>query len=246
MQATCGLKMLHHNFHVPAVQQPATEYQTMETQDSETKRSPGIGFTDRTVSTQRKVQKWFKFSQHLRHLNMIPWMCMHGTQIVSFPFENKYPACPDVQSFWWLYCWIKKTSVSLCAAALSEQSCTTHSVRRRADMPSQAGKTHRVMISKCLVKLSKHNSSFVPICCIAALNQIAFFCMLGHCFVSLSVCLSICLFEQESGPWISELQALDVCDLKADVHSSICVNRSHKQSFSNSEDSATFGGMSDL
>lgn len=45
--------MLHHNFHVPAVQQPALEYQTMETQDSETKRSPGIGFTDRTDKSQQ-------------------------------------------------------------------------------------------------------------------------------------------------------------------------------------------------
>lgn len=123
-QSTCGLKMLHHNFHVPAVQQPASEYQTMETQDSETERSPGIGFTDRTVSTQRKVQKWFKFLHHLRHLNMIPWMCTHGTQIFSFPFENKYPACPDVQSFWWLCCCIKS---HLCPCV--QQLCLSKAAR---------------------------------------------------------------------------------------------------------------------
>lgn len=166
LQSTCGLKMLHHNFHVPAVQQPASEYQTMETQDSETKRSPGIGFTDRTVSTQRKVQKWFKFSHHRRHLNMIQWMCMHGTQInFLLPLWKQISRLPWRTKFLMIMLLHKKPSVSLCAAALSEQSCTTHSVRHRADTPSQAGKTHRVLISKRLVKLSKHNSSFVLLCC---------------------------------------------------------------------------------
>lgn len=124
LQSTCGLKMLHHNFHVPAVQQPASEYQTMETQDSETERSPGIGFTDRTVSTQRKVQKGFKFPHHLRHLNVSPWMCTHGTQIFSFPFENKYPARPDVQGFWWLCCCIKS---HLCPCV--QQLCLSKAAR---------------------------------------------------------------------------------------------------------------------
>lgn len=38
----------------------ASEYQTMETQDSETERSPGIGFTDRAVGSRRAANsaKW--------------------------------------------------------------------------------------------------------------------------------------------------------------------------------------------